>query len=512
MLGSQLSQLNSRSARAAHDDAQWHPTVLRRRLALLGSLDLDTAAKRLTTELETFNQLEPKPSQLGAIELMRASLEAILPRLQTRLDGATPPITHAMRTQAQKIDVLLAALADAYLRLIQSADHTWGLFRYCGLRQQLHAPLVRAIELFARRLLLAHRLYTRAPRGAWTSLHTLYLIAARWNIAHRDINGRGASPVAVYCKALLLAFAEPSRLPPGDLQRARDYIARFANIAEIVRADRPDSRDNAFVIEPLQDRPGIARGRFPASKDDARHWLLLTAPLLRRIDQQLDALARGTPPVQLGLPQEPDTQRYRDLLTRLKQSWSSIPRRRTRRVQFRPRAELFISFPGIWTMLGAQPESLSARNEWAIVNESPGGFALRHARGTLPALRIGDLVGIRLFERGDTLVCLVRWIRSEGGEHLELGIQQLAPRFSPATYRRNDSNVAGSMNAVSHVPVLYAPVSPQFNRVPVVVAPARLLAAGTTLTIEHHGVTVELRADRALEITPHATLWQVSAR
>lgn len=485
----------------------WQPEDLRRRLSNLAQADLDTAARTLIEELVRFNRVPPNRRHIPVVDIFRALIESVMPRLQARLDGSTPPISRSVRANAYLVEKLLKELGIAYTRLVHSVPVSWLSF---GHRQQLHGPLVRAMDLLARRLLLSYRLYARAPKGVWAGLHELHLLALDWNIANRDIAAPNTSAYAVYRKALLLAFAEPSRLASGDLQRVRDYIARFGDAADVVRPHADRAVHCLFIIDSREDRAGLsfAKLRHPVPSD--RALLLETGRLVDRIGQQLQQLEQGIAPVQLGLPQDPDTQRYRNMLRRLAANWSGAARKRAPRLHFRPRAEVHVGFPGVWKMLEAPVEPGPAAelpaNEWGILNESPGGFALRHIRGAIPALRVGDLIGVRSRDRGDVFVCLVRWILSETAEHIDIGLQQLAPRFAPATYRRIDGR------AVTHVPVLFAPSSPHFNRVPVVVLPAKLVTAGTDFVIQYLGGAITLRAERALESTPHAELFQVSAR
>jgi cyclic-di-GMP-binding protein len=491
---------------------EWSPEGLPRRLAVFAPSDLDGLARALIEELVGFNRSAAHRGHAPTVEFFRSAIESVMPRLQARLEGATPPINRAIRGHAYLVEKLLKELAIAYARVVAHGPRSLLTF---GSKRALHAPLLRAMDLLVRRLLLSYRLYARAPRGAWAALHELYGLAVGWQLAERDLSAPGSNVTSIYRKALLLAFAEPSRLPLGDLQRTRDYIARFGDAAELVRAAGGAAASGVFVLDPREDRPGTAVGKLRHGVPSERVTMLVTTKLVERLQQHLAALDAGATPAQLGLPQDPDPARYRDLLRRLATNWSGAARKRSARLQFRPRAELYVGFPGVWKMLespdewtgpASQAPEPVRMNEWSILNESPGGFALRYISGPVPSLRIGDIVGVRSRDRGDAFVCLVRWIQSEGAEHLDLGLQQLAPRFAPVTYRRTDAA------STTHLPILFAPSSPQHNRVPVVVVPSRLLAPGTDFEIQYLGGDVGLHAERVLESTPHAELVQVTPR
>lgn len=521
------------SERNRKESAEWAPEEIRRRLGQLTPADLDDTSRNVIAELVNFNRVATLSPSLAAIDVFRGYVDGLMPRLQARLDGATPPISRSIRTHAYLVEKLLKELGLAYVRLVRAGRGSWlSMGKKTAPR---HVPLVRAMDLISRRLILSYRLYARPPRSAWLGLHELYRVALKEGLAMRDLSAPHSNAQAIYRKALLLAFAEPSRLGAGDLYRVRDYIARFGDSAELVppKAKAAPPNEGLFVVNVAVDAPGQPFAKLRAGVPSRQVLLLVTTHLVDRIGYHLKQLESGVSPAQLGLPQEPESARYRDLLQRLATNWTGAARRRAPRMHFRPRAELHIGFSGVWRMLeppietgdlGGQDFSMGstsigstsmspppgrregASNEWAILNESPGGFALRHLRGVVPAMRIGDLVGVRSRERGDTFVCLVRWIQSEAADHLDLGLQQLAPRFAPVTYRRSDGR------SVTHHPLLFAPSSPQFNRVPVLVAPAKLFAPGAEFGIQYLGLEIALRAERVLESTPHAELLQVVSR
>jgi len=78
------------------------------------------------------------------------------------------------------------------------------------------------------------------------------------------------------------------------------------------------------------------------------------------------------------------------------------------------------------------PDSTVELSEWMVTNESPDGFALMHMMGSTTQLRVGDIVAIQTQNEpaaaGVWHVCIIRWAISENPEHVEVGLQLLAPR------------------------------------------------------------------------------------
>lgn len=493
--------------RPTSDDRSWTLDALRRRLAGVPLQDLDRAARRVIDVLSEFNRAPPARRARAAADFLRAHVEGLMPRLLARVEGAAPPLTKQTRQQADLIAELLEELALAYTLLVARSAPSWSPFTK---KKPSHAPLVRAMDLLARRLQLSYRLYARPPRGVWSTMHELYQIARARKAAELPLTDPDATAGAIYRKALLLAFADPSRLSSPDLQRAADYIGRFAADAFLSSESAPANAIGVFIVDVSTDRPGLPIARHKGDPRPARALFLRTRHLLVRVRSHIGHLSAGTPPDELGLPDVRDPAHYRALLSRLGKAWSGAPRKRASRMQFRPRAVLEVGMRAVWVALGggglaeAGGEDETPLNEWAIVNESPGGFALHHVTGFVPPLRIGDVVSLRRRGRGDVFVCLLRWIQSDSLGSIDIGLQQIAPRVAPVTYRLPDARGAAI------VPALFAPTAPQYDRAPLIITPSRVLGAERDFTINYLGAALRLRAEQVMERTPLVEFLRVS--
>ena len=68
-----------------------------------------------------------------------------------------------------------------------------------------------------------------------------------------------------------------------------------------------------------------------------------------------------------------------------------------------------------------------------VTNESPDGYALMHMSGHTADIRVGDIVALQATEEHSGTstawhACIIRWAISENPEHIELGLQMLAPK------------------------------------------------------------------------------------
>ncbi|MCZ7565190.1 MAG: hypothetical protein M5U08_16600 [Burkholderiales bacterium] len=299
-----------------------------------------------------FNRADLQPrAHLRTLEMLRDHVEGLVPLLEHRLAKPAPPLAGPMRQIAHLIEKLFKELAAGYTRAVLSVPRSW---LSLGYRAQLHTPLVRAMDYHARRLSLAHRLYARSPGAVWAELHRLFLLARGWRVAAERIESPRRSPLDVYRTALLLAFAQPSRLTCDEHERLQDYLARYADLAEIVPPATVTDPACVFAIDPHRDRPGVAYAKRHDAEFENGALLLKTARLVERIDVQLRRLRKGISAASLGLPDEASSLAYQEMLQRLRGHWRGDRAARSARTRFHPRVNAWVGLRDIWRALRAE--------------------------------------------------------------------------------------------------------------------------------------------------------------
>lgn len=499
--------------RGSAGDGEFSPERMRAFLSALPTNDPRRAARAVLERLVAMNQAEmPARARLRLLDMVRDHADWLLPQLEIRVARVTPPLAPPLREVAHAIEKLLKELAAGYSFVLLKAPAAWRI----GFRRQLHVPLTRAIDFHARRLALSQRLYARNPGGVWRDLHELFRLAREWGVAERDVESPRASPLRLYREALLLAFAQPTKLLHGDFARAQAYLAQHADLATIAPAARKDDAACMFVIDPHRDRPGVAYAKRRDASFENGDLVVLTHALVQRLEQQLRKLRDGVPPSSLGLPDEARSSEYVELMQKLIAHWRGDRKQRTARMRFHPRVHLWVGLRDIWRTLRAEaPEEMpnadvtqrdrpARASEWIILNESSRGFALKYMSGTLPPINVGEVVALKARDRAALHVCLVRWIQSDNPEHFELGLQQLAPTVVAAVYR------TGAPDADAPEPVLFFPEIPAQRRAPTLVAAPNRVRSDESFSLRHRRGRVALRASRVLEKTPSVELIEVA--
>jgi hypothetical protein len=495
------------------EEGEFSPDKARTFLSGLPTNDPKRASRLLIAKLVELNDANlTGRARLRMLDMFRDHVDWLLPQLEVRVAKVTPPISASLREAAYCIEKLLKELATGYSRAVLEVPRSW---LPLGISRQIQTPLTRAMDFHARRLALSQRLYARSPGAVWSELHKLFQVARDWGIAEDEIESPRTSPLRVYRDALLLAFAQPTKLMHGDFSRVHAYLAAHGELAEIAPGRRIEDPLCVFAISPRRDRPGVAYTKRADVGFENGELLLLTHRLVERLESQLKRLRDGVGPSALGLPDEARTPAYRELMQRLVAHWRGERSKRSARMRFHPRVELWVGLREIWRALRAEapaetPEAdITAReaplrsSEWIIVNESSRGFALKFMSGALPPINVGEVVALKTKDRAAPFVCLVRWIQSNSPEHFEIGLQQLAPTVVPAVCKANE------VEAVAPEPVLFFPQVPAQKRGPAVVAAPNRLQLNQEFSLRHRRGRLSLRANRIIEKTPSVELIEV---
>jgi hypothetical protein len=309
----------------------------------------------------------------------------------------------------------------------------------------------------------------------------------------------------VYRDALLIAFAEPLKLMQGDLDRVAVWLTRFGSLASISSAGQMRAGQGVFLLKPQRDVPGYALAKRHHPVPHGHDLLLNTLPAAEALLDQLAKLAAGEDPATLGLPPESTDPAFRDLMGRLVKHWGAVPNRRFTRLRTHARVEISVGIRGIWDFLNRRPNAGQA-GEWMVTNESPRGFALLHVGGAIEQIRVGEVIGLRTRDSQTCHVCVVRWVLSDNPEHLELGLEELAPTARPITLR-----TAGMPQPQESQPVLLLPEVPSLNQAPAILAPLFPLDTSCELNLGELQSRLRVRATRLLERTVSIQIVQFSA-
>ncbi len=429
------------------------------------------------------------------LDLLYARIHIVVQSLLPGLKGVSLPLSRRTRQTVRGMQDLLQSVAEDYLTTFGELDEH--LIK--GLRRPQELTLWRALDSLSSHLLVCN--YSAAPPapGVWQMLHHAYRLAIDTGLTDATVRDADTTPRSAYVQALLLACAQPASFTSGEVDFAVEYISRFHTRARFLAPEEEGRDETVFSVDLDRDAPPVTTARRPPSPGALR---LSCETLAVLAEEQVAALETGKLPTELDLPDYAATPAGNGVLRRLAHYWGHGGKRRFSRRRQNYRAVLCIGLPALWQLFNDEVTQAGELTSWIVTNESPEGYALMHVHGKTNRVIPGDVVALRTENVADWQICIVRWALSENPEHLEIGLQMLATRATPAILACS-SRAAGESGVQQQV--LLLPQLPPLHPVETIVAPTGTRSVGAdrmVLMIEKENLELrEIQATRLEEQT-----------
>lgn len=314
----------------------------------------------------------------------------------------------------------------------------------------------RALRLLGEQYLIVSQAGMQAEPDIWRIAYRLYT-SSRIEAGAAELAISPAETALFAFKRLLaLVSLDPLSLSPAELDWSAEFLSRVCGQLHI-QEKAPPSLDGAwFWLDPQGSMEPVACiRRKPA---EGRPSLFFsTSALGRRAAELLIRHESGRSGVEL----EPDELfpgvQPASLLSRLRQRWSAPPNRELPRRRQDYTVEACLGLPAIWEVLRQRSaKSLSCISHWNVLNESPGGYAIMHLHGDYSSLSAGMAVGLRRHSEDPWNICLVRWLRSDATDQVEIGLQVVSRGAIPVQVGFKGRVREPSMSNALVLPVLPA--------------------------------------------------------
>jgi hypothetical protein len=313
--------------------------------------------------------------------------------------------------------------------------------------------LWRALHLLSRHLLISSLTATSPGAGIWKQLHEAYQLAGRMSITQIVPEGATRSLKNEYYAAILLGCAQPTSFTGRDVYFLDTYLERFCERVD-TDVDTLEGSPVTFWINPENDGPATPYSRkHPRPETPVVNFSCRRLAIL--LESQLAALEAGTPPRQLNLSSFAATAGGKGVMNRLIHLWGNPGKRRFPRRSQNYRGDLCLGFDNLYKLYKPERQPV-ATSAWMITNESPDGYTVMYLSGkTRRAITAGDIAALRTENKEFWQLCIIRWALSENQEHIELGLQILAPR----AYAANIALPAGKDAKTNYRPTLVLPAA-----------------------------------------------------
>ena len=355
------------------------------------------------------------------------------PRLEHRFLRASHPLQGDDLEAAKSALNLANELSMAYKRLLASEASRRLVF---GGPRRLVALVRRTFQATSRVLANSYLSYAPVPSHTWYDAHEVYMHTRERRI-HRHpvtVDQPDITLERLYVQSLLLALANPYGFLPSQLAMVLHYLQDNAHLAKLTPVPPVHRMAKAVAIVPVgHDFPPFSANK--GGSTEGSKLFLLTFDLAFQLQEQIRGLESGG-----ALPREagsdPDARsRYAALLKRLLRQWAIPPARQFNRLPSRSRVVMCAGLPGVWhhsrgirSAVGAGAASAAPpMTECQVVNHTSGGYALRQIDAQPSALRVGDLIALRVEGREGLQVAMVRWFRNPlNSSLLEFGCELLS--------------------------------------------------------------------------------------
>ena len=440
------------------------PKYLKEWLDDLPLTNLTDVCRTLDDEIGALNrQKVAMEKRLRLLELYRSVILKLLPAMEEQYVATRLPQPGKNRKMAEQARQLLMELANGYKIILldyQNTRITLGKGKFALTAAQ------RAMSTLSRILMICYQTYASAPSGIWFEIHQIFRFSIEQGIASETLDDEDheSSINLVYKQTLLLALSNPYRLSPGEVACIQNYLAAFGGLAQFQASAQTSNPNGLFLAQTHSDKPPKPLPQNMDEADNRSDILLNTLELARTLHHHI--LNPGELPKNMHLPDAASETNYQNLLKRLLKSWSAAPKRMFHRTKNISSTQVCIGLPSLHHFLGGREPSESTdlsfvqpareqrftSSKWLIINESAGGLALSGAFETLPQIRPGDVIGLKVDGTNKWNVGAVRWVKSDKADHLEIGAQLIAPDADPARIKPSIAGPAETFQAALLLP------------------------------------------------------------
>jgi hypothetical protein len=387
--------------------------------------------------------------------------------------------------------------------------------------------LLSSLSYLSHALIFSFLEYAPTPKNAWREIHFTYSVAEGMGKEHASLVPVGgnakkdATTIAnAYRRIALASLADPHHLPFGAIWEIYELLGHWAHHIEIGPFRRANRHGGIFVVNLDGDERPVPFARFDSDRGAQQHRLIDASAMGGLIEEQLDRVQSGQ-----GLDEHVTLSPYfaRAVLVHMARSWSLPAKRQAPRTPGDRPLSLVCGLSAAYFFVNGRQEFVpdpvedadglmedesgsraAAPNygvdQWNLVDEGPGGFAVIRTDRPGYNVRVGDLVAL-CGESGtgtvkeDWAIGIIRWMMVRQGKAYRLGVQILPGSVRAARVRA----VSGSSYDRSSRRALLLQEQGQAGAR--IIAERGLHREGRELELIADGKTVPVRAADPVEAT-----------
>ena len=387
--------------------------------------------------------------------------------------------------------------------------------------------MLMELQFLSQALIFSYMEYSTTPKGVWQEINFIYGFAESLGAGNSTVmppggkNTGSASTIAnCYKRIMLTSLVDPHSLPFGAIWEIFDQLDDWTGLVNLGKMKPLSQPTGSFVIDLKGDTAPVPYSKYNIALAGEKHRLLETTMLTPLLQKHIAALnAKQHPDENLKL----SSYHARTILTQMSKAYGLAPKRYSPRTAKTGSLELARGMNAIYYFVNNRQEFSApdrqvdeqididdnvtgygpgekeyTLEQWRLIDQGPGGYALETDIKSSQALRVGDLLGIcSPLTSADSIIWelgVIRWLMVDQYTRYRAGIQKLAARIQPAAIRTVDGNATDHPFRRALVPA--AAATSGYNSI---ITDKGLFAPGRTLEISIDARIIKSVADSLLE-------------
>jgi len=383
------------------------------------------AGKQILEPLSALNRVQlPAEERAPLLEHYQTSLELLIGGFEAAYASTGIPMKDQARQAGMLARNLWQELATGWKIVLVDRLEKKSFFS-----SNKHVPhyVAGVLRAYWRLYLVCCRLYMPLPERVWQELHQLFLLAAEGKYLDEPTEPVNGTIAILYKRFILLALADPLRFSALEFDRVLDVIEHYGHYAHFMSTQRHKPGTSCFLIELDIDRPPSYVGQHESGAQGAHAVLFDTADLIRHLRKVEIAVEDKTPLA----PNRERVQEKLEILRRLITQWTIAPHRIFPRLSASSLVEVVQGLPAVTALLRNEHPVDASFDCWQVINESPGGYALRGSLIHEESTRSGQIVALRARGAPGWQVAALRWLQQHDDGGVEIGLQILSAQAVP---------------------------------------------------------------------------------
>lgn len=400
-----------------------------------------------------------------------------------------------------------------------------------GKKKALALPFQRAIHYLSLSLINAYQNYSSRPKNVWREILQIYLYAEAQDFHHIRVDDEQSageaksSVVEEFGRIALLEYIDPSRFSPAQTWEIGHFLQCWS--AEILIQDSAiDEHTPGFIVS-LDYQKSSRMSVIGATAQEADTRFIDTTDIGFRLEECIGQLTTSNNIAAIGFSDTLGEQQAQQLLQKMRAAWTQPPQRKNDRQQTSGQIQLAWGIYASYYFLNKErafntdefsdilpdtdidlgneqhPEwvSRTATNysleAWHLVNQSPGGMALRTSSSLVANIKVGHIMLLRRSNqanRKNWILAAVRWINRTIADEIQIGIQYLGKNAQPAALQLRQDNFQ---------PALVLELGEARDQTLVLLTNQGVYSEDKHYTLRVAGKTQEIVADKLADATDH---------